>query len=171
MFEDNSYQARDIHNDLYEALQKSLELDYSNQRLADQEEASKKRRKRRDIPRTPPGFLPSQPAPLPPLAGASGASSNKAPSSSKTTASVSQSMAWTTSYTRYESAGVFGTHELSPTDYLMQDDSIPEEQVLLSDDEDSKNDHQPTADVRKDWWKPLPEEERPATPEPAWTIL
>ncbi|GJT02484.1 hypothetical protein Tco_0823653 [Tanacetum coccineum] len=35
---------------------------------------------------------------------------------------------------------------------------------------DSENDHQPKADVRKDWWKPLPEEERPATPEPAWTI-
>ncbi|GJT63027.1 hypothetical protein Tco_1006560 [Tanacetum coccineum] len=79
-------------------------------------------------------------------------------------------MAWTTSDTRYESDGVFGTQELSPTDYLMQDDSIPEEKVLLSDDEDSENDHQPKADVRKDWWKPLPEEERPATPEPAWTI-
>ncbi|GKB30590.1 hypothetical protein Tco_0869991 [Tanacetum coccineum] len=60
--------------------------------------------------------------------------------------------------------------ELSPTDYLMQDDSIPEEQVYLSDDEDSENDHQPKADSRKDWWKPLPEEERTATPEPAWSI-
>ncbi|GKB30629.1 hypothetical protein Tco_0870030 [Tanacetum coccineum] len=39
MFEDNSYKANDVHNDLYEAPQKSLELDYSNQRLADQEEA------------------------------------------------------------------------------------------------------------------------------------
>ncbi|GJS10976.1 hypothetical protein Tco_0367772 [Tanacetum coccineum] len=28
----------------------------------------------------------------------------------------------------------------------------------------------PKADTRKDWWKPLPEEERPATPEPAWII-
>ncbi|GJR14529.1 retrovirus-related pol polyprotein from transposon TNT 1-94 [Tanacetum coccineum] len=29
----------------------------------------------------------------------------------------------------------------------------------------------PKADIRKDWWKPLPEEEeRLATPEPAWTI-
>ncbi|GKG05040.1 hypothetical protein Tco_0315427, partial [Tanacetum coccineum] len=76
MFKENSYQAHDVHNDLYKALQKSLELDYTNQRLADQEEAS----------------------------------------------------------------GVFGTHTLSLTDYLMQDDSIPKEQVLLSDDEDSKND-------------------------------
>ncbi|GKG25540.1 hypothetical protein Tco_0398686, partial [Tanacetum coccineum] len=50
------------------------------------------------------------------------------------------------------------------------DDSIPEEQIHLSDDEDFENDHQLKADLRKDWWKPLPEEERPATPEPAWTI-
>ncbi|GJZ73511.1 hypothetical protein Tco_0637657, partial [Tanacetum coccineum] len=45
MFEDDSYKANNVHNDLYEALQKSLELDYSNQRLAEQEEARKKRRK------------------------------------------------------------------------------------------------------------------------------
>ncbi|GJX77543.1 hypothetical protein Tco_0324354 [Tanacetum coccineum] len=200
MFKDNSYQDHDVHNDLYEALKKSLELDYTNQRLADQEEARKKRRKRRNVTRTPPRSPPSQPPPLPPPAGASGApgtsgasgssqlppspppppststsgsahqQGKKALSSSKSAASASQSMAWTTSDTRYELAGVFGTHKLSPTDYQMQDDSIPEEQVLLSDDEDSENVHQPKANVRKDWWKPLPEEERPATPEPSWTI-
>ncbi|GKG38483.1 hypothetical protein Tco_0460195, partial [Tanacetum coccineum] len=36
--------------------------------------------------------------------------------------------------------------------------------------EDNGSDHLPKADMRKDWWKPLPEEERPTTPEPAWTI-
>ncbi|GJR39273.1 hypothetical protein Tco_1214957 [Tanacetum coccineum] len=200
MLEVHSYKAHTVHNDLYEALQKSLELDYSNQHLDDQEEARKKRQKRRDVPRTPPGSLPSQPPPPPPPAGAFGAlgtlgasgssqlpphphppstgrsgsaqqQGNKASSSSKKAASTSQFMAWTTSDTRYESAGVFGTHKLSPNDSLMQDDSILEEQVVLSDDEDSENDHQPKAGVRKDWWKPLPEEERPSTPEPAWTIL
>nr|GEU32513.1 hypothetical protein [Tanacetum cinerariifolium] len=35
---------------------------------------------------------------------------------------------------------------------------------------DTKNDHLPNADTKKDWWKPLSKEERPATPEPAWTI-
>ncbi|GJT44376.1 hypothetical protein Tco_0953091 [Tanacetum coccineum] len=169
MFEDDSYKAHTIHNDLYEALQKSLELDYSNQRLADQEEARKKRRKRRDVPRTPPGSPPSPPPPPPPPAGASGApgtsgasgssqlpppppppstgtsgaaqqQGSKAPSSSKTAASASQSMAWTTSDTRFESTDFTAAQELSPTDSLMQDDSIPDEQ------------------------------ERPATPEPAWTI-
>ncbi|GKC06174.1 hypothetical protein Tco_0997784, partial [Tanacetum coccineum] len=133
---------------------KSLELDYTNQRLADQEEARKKRRKRRDVPRTPPGSPPSQPPPLPPPAGAFGApgtswtlgssqlpppppppstgtsgsvqqQGNKAPSSSKSAASTSQSMAWTISDARYESPGVFRTHELSLSDYPMHDDSIP----------------------------------------------
>ncbi|GJX89498.1 hypothetical protein Tco_0341512 [Tanacetum coccineum] len=59
MFKDNSYKAHDVHNDLYKALQKSLELDYSNQRLADQEEARKMKRKRRESPRTPLGSPPS----------------------------------------------------------------------------------------------------------------
>ncbi|GJW20985.1 retrovirus-related pol polyprotein from transposon TNT 1-94 [Tanacetum coccineum] len=199
MFEDNSYKAHEVHNDLYEALQKSLELDYSNQRLADQEEARKKKRKKHAAPRTPSGSPPSPPPPPPPPAGASGAlgisgasgssqlpppppppstgtsgsaqqQGSKAPSSSKPAASTHQSMAWTTSDTRFESTGFTVAQELSPTDSLMQDDSIPDEQVHLSDDEDSGNDHLPKADSRQDWWKPLPEEERPATPEPAWTI-
>ncbi|GJR27392.1 retrovirus-related pol polyprotein from transposon TNT 1-94 [Tanacetum coccineum] len=79
-------------------------------------------------------------------------------------------MAWTTSDTRYESADAYETQELSPNDSLMQDDSVPEEQVHLSNDEDSENDHQSKADSRKGWWKPLPEKERPVTPEPTWTI-
>ncbi|GJV51583.1 hypothetical protein Tco_1447324 [Tanacetum coccineum] len=200
MFEDDSYKANNVHKDLYEALQKSLELDYSNQRLADQEEARKKRRKRRNAPRSPLGSPPSQPPPPPPqpdasgapgTSGASGSSQlpppppppstgtsgstpqqgREAPSSSKTTTSAQQSMAWTTSDTRYESTGIAGVQELSPSDDLMHDDSAPDEQVHVSDDQDSGNDHTPAAaDSRKDWWKPLPEEERPATPEPAWTI-
>ncbi|GJY92790.1 retrovirus-related pol polyprotein from transposon TNT 1-94 [Tanacetum coccineum] len=199
MFEDNSYKAHEVHNDLYEALQKSLELDYSNQRLADQEEARKKKRKKRAAPRTPSGSLPSPPPPPPPLAGASGApgisgtsrssqlpppplppstgtsgsaqqQGSKAPSSSKPAASTHQSMAWTTSDTRFESTGFMATQELSLTDSLMQDDSIPDKHVHLSDDEDSRNDHLPKAESRQDWWKPLLEEERPATSEPAWTI-
>ncbi|GKG43864.1 hypothetical protein Tco_0482957, partial [Tanacetum coccineum] len=76
MFKDNSYQAHEVHNDLYEALQKSLELDYSNQRLVDQEEAHKKKRKKRAAPRTPSGSSPSLLPPPPPPAGASGTPSN-----------------------------------------------------------------------------------------------
>ncbi|GKD83690.1 hypothetical protein Tco_1350529 [Tanacetum coccineum] len=71
MFEDNTYKTHEVHNDLYEALQKSVELDYSNQHLADQEEASKKKRRRRESPRTPPGSPLTQPPPPSPLVGAS----------------------------------------------------------------------------------------------------
>ncbi|GKC51967.1 retrovirus-related pol polyprotein from transposon TNT 1-94 [Tanacetum coccineum] len=133
MFEDNSYKAQDVHNDLYEALQKSLE--------------------------TPSGSPPLQPPPPPLLAdasgtpGTSGASrfsqlppppphpstgtsgsaqqqGNKALSSSKTAASTSQSMAWTTSDTRYKSAGVSRAQELSPTDSLIcHSPVVPDEGV------------------------------------------
>nr|GEV14838.1 hypothetical protein [Tanacetum cinerariifolium] len=96
--------------------------------------------------------------------------SSKALSSSKSAASAPQSMAWTTSETRYKSSGIYRTQELSHTDSMIQDDFIPNEYVHLSNDEDSRNDHLPKADSRKDWWKPLPEEERPTNPEPAWTI-
>ncbi|GKF20037.1 hypothetical protein Tco_0068675 [Tanacetum coccineum] len=168
MFEDDSYKANNVHNDLYEALQKSLELDYSNQRLAEQEEARKKRRKRRDAPRSPPGSPPSQPPPPPPpppptgasgavgTLGASGSSQlplplpplstgtsgstlqqgRDVPSSSKTIATAQQSMAWTTSDTRYESTGIVRALELSPSDDLMHNDFAPDEQVQVSDDQD-----------------------------------
>ncbi|GJX68957.1 hypothetical protein Tco_0304684 [Tanacetum coccineum] len=58
---------------------------------------------------------------------------NKAPSLSKIAASASQSMAWMTSDTQYESADIHGAQELSLTDYLMQDDSIPEEQFQIEE--------------------------------------
>ncbi|GJR44101.1 hypothetical protein Tco_1312204 [Tanacetum coccineum] len=164
MFEDDSYKANNVHKDLYEALQKSLELDYSNQRLADQEEAHKKRRKRRDAPRSPPGSPPSQPPHPPPPAGASGApGTSGALGSSQLLPPPPPSSIGTSGSTSQQGREV-------PND-LIHDDSAPDEQVQVSDDQDSENDHTPTAvDLRKDWWKPLPEEERPATPEPAWTI-
>nr|GEV53528.1 hypothetical protein [Tanacetum cinerariifolium] len=199
MFEDKSSEAHEDYKKLYDALKKSLERDYSDQILSNLEEARQKKRKRRDVPRTPSGSPPPQPPPshpptsasgAPGTSGASGSSQlpppppppsngtsgsaqqqcSKASSSSKSAASTPQSMAWTTSDTRYESAGLSGTQELSPTDSLILDDSIPDEKIHLSDDVDSGNDHLPTVDSRKDWWKPLPVEERPATPKPTWTI-
>nr|GEW59132.1 reverse transcriptase domain-containing protein [Tanacetum cinerariifolium] len=82
--------------------------------------------------------------PLPPPStgtfGSAQQQGSKALSLSKSAASAPQSMAWTTSYTRYKSPGVSGTQELSPTDSLIQNDPI------------------------------LNEQERPATLKPAWTI-
>nr|GEU59446.1 hypothetical protein [Tanacetum cinerariifolium] len=115
--------------------------------------------------------LPSPPPP--PSAGTLGSAQqqgSKALSSSKTVATTLQSLAWTTSNTRYESICVYAGQESSFTDSMMNDDSIPNKQVQLSNDEDTGNDHLPKADTRNDWWKTLPEEERPATLEHAWII-
>ncbi|GJZ45998.1 retrovirus-related pol polyprotein from transposon TNT 1-94 [Tanacetum coccineum] len=153
MFEDNTYMTHEVHNDLYEALQKSVELglySISNDSWLCNK-ARKKKRKRRESTRTPPGSLPTQPPPpagasgAPGTSGASGSSQlplpppppsigtsgyaqqqgSQAPSSSKTVASASQSMAWTTSDTQYESADIPGAQEfISQLTILMQDDSF-----------------------------------------------
>nr|GFC08194.1 hypothetical protein [Tanacetum cinerariifolium] len=52
----------------------------------------------------------------------------------------------------------------------MDEDMASDEQVQSSDDEDIGSAHIPKLNLRRDWWKPL-EEERPATPELAWSIL
>nr|GEU74116.1 hypothetical protein [Tanacetum cinerariifolium] len=85
MFKDNSYEAPDDHKNLYEALQKSLDRNYSNQLLANLDEARRKKRMKCNLPRTPYG---------------------EDLSSSKFAASTPQSMAWTTSDTRYKAADV-----------------------------------------------------------------
>nr|GEY53361.1 hypothetical protein [Tanacetum cinerariifolium] len=51
----------------------------------------------------------------------------------------------------------------------MDDDMAPDVQVHSSGDEDIGNAHIPNVNLRQDWWKPL-EEDRPATPEPSWSI-
>nr|GEV95453.1 hypothetical protein [Tanacetum cinerariifolium] len=73
MFKSKTYEAHEDHKKLYDALEKSLERDYSDQLLSDLEKARYKKRKRRDVPRTPSGSPLPQPPPPPPPAGASGA--------------------------------------------------------------------------------------------------
>nr|GEV47468.1 urease isoform X1 [Tanacetum cinerariifolium] len=140
MFESKSYEAHEDQQKLYDALKKSMERDYSDQLQPDLDEARQKKRKRRDVPRTPSGSPPPQPPCPPPPAGASGApgtsgasgssqlpsptlhpstgtfgstqqQGSEALSSFKSAASAPYSMAWTTSDTRYESDGIFGTQE------------------------------------------------------------
>nr|GEX71294.1 hypothetical protein [Tanacetum cinerariifolium] len=140
MFEDKSYEAHEDYKKLYDALKKSLDRDYSDQLLSDLEEACQKKRKRRDIPRTPFGSPPPQPPPPPPLAGASSnPGTSGASGSSQLPLTPPPSSASTSGFAQQQGSS-------------------------------SKIDHLPTADSRKGWWKPLPVEERPATPKPAWTI-
>ncbi|GKB64324.1 hypothetical protein Tco_0920510 [Tanacetum coccineum] len=169
--EERSYKTyKDLKN-FYEALEKSIDCDHSDHIQADLAKA-----RAFGAPGTSGASgssqLPLHPHP-PPFTDTNRGNpqqSSRALSPSKTTASTQQSLAWTTSDTRYELATFTTTHETSPKDNLINDDSIPDKKVQLSDDEDTGNDHLPKADMRKDWWKPLTKEERPATPEPSWTI-
>ncbi|GKD99605.1 hypothetical protein Tco_1387589 [Tanacetum coccineum] len=156
MFEDNSYEAHEVYTNLFDALEKSIERDHSDQLLSDLDEARRKKRKRRASPKTPLGSLPSQPPPPPPPAGAFGApgtsgasrstqlpppppptgasgsapqQGSKAPSSSMAMASTLKSIAWNTSDIRYESTGVSADQDSSPTKSLLHDDSTPDEQA------------------------------------------
>nr|GFA58084.1 hypothetical protein [Tanacetum cinerariifolium] len=61
------------------------------------------------------------------------------------------------------------TISLTLADLQMDEDMAPDEQAQSSDDEDIGSAHIPKVNLRQDWWKPL-EEERTATPEPAWSI-
>ncbi|GJY27465.1 hypothetical protein Tco_0403232 [Tanacetum coccineum] len=184
MWESNSYQAHKDHKMLYEALDKSMARDHTDQLLTDLAKAQRKKKKRHNSPKTPPGSPPYQPPPPPPPAGLSGtpgasgsshlppppsthqsdqSTSTDASSSSKT-AALAEYMAWTTTDTRLKPSFLSIPEELH-----MDDDTTPDEQVQSSGDEDIGHDHIPTVNLRLNWWKPLTED-RPATPEPAWSI-
>ncbi|GJW56178.1 hypothetical protein Tco_0102909 [Tanacetum coccineum] len=74
MWESKSYQTHEDHMMLYEALEKSMARDNSNQLLSNLAKARKKKKKGQGLPKTPPGSLPHPPPPPPPPAGPSGTS-------------------------------------------------------------------------------------------------
>nr|GFB36099.1 hypothetical protein [Tanacetum cinerariifolium] len=151
MWETNSYKAHEDHMMIYEALEKSVNRDHIDELLKDLAEA-RKEKKRRDLPKMPPGSPPHQTPPPPPPAGPSGT---------------------------LGSLGASGSSQVPPPpppplstnqeDLHMDDDMAPDAQVHSSDDEDIRNAHILKVNLRQDWWKPI-EEDKPATPEPAWSI-
>ncbi|GJU78258.1 hypothetical protein Tco_1275328 [Tanacetum coccineum] len=151
MWETKSYEAHEDHKKLYEALEKSMDRDHSEQLLTDLAEARRKKKRRHESPKTPLGSPPHQAPPPPPPAGLS-----------RTLGASSAS----------------GSSQLPPPppppstnqNLYMDADSAPDEQVHSSDDEDIGNDHIPKVNLKQDWWKPLSEKGKPATPEPAWSI-
>nr|GFA54167.1 hypothetical protein [Tanacetum cinerariifolium] len=68
MWETNSYKAHEDHMMLYEALDKSMNRNHTEELLKDPAEARKNNKKRRDSPKMPPGSPPHQPPPPPPPA-------------------------------------------------------------------------------------------------------
>ncbi|GKA73434.1 hypothetical protein Tco_0779736 [Tanacetum coccineum] len=190
MLEENYDKGHADHRITYEALQDSISHDESEDFDVDKAQEETKKKSKQDSPNTPPGSPPSPPPPPPPPSGASGASgtigasdsaqappppppsssthqggqstSTAAPSSSKTSASTEYS-AWTTTDTRIKPSVT-----TIPDDLFMNDETTADEQAISNDDEVGR-DHIPTVNLRQNWWKPLTED-RPTTPEPAWTI-
>nr|GEW07742.1 hypothetical protein [Tanacetum cinerariifolium] len=72
IWETNSYKTHEDHMMLYEALEKSMNCDHTEELLKDMAEARKKKKKSHDLPNTPPGSPPHQPPPPLPPAGPSG---------------------------------------------------------------------------------------------------
>ncbi|GJT54970.1 hypothetical protein Tco_0990024 [Tanacetum coccineum] len=187
MLEENYDKGHANHRVAYEALQDSIRRDEVEDFDVDKAQEETKKKSKQDSPNTPPGSPPSPPPPPPPPSGASGttgasdsaqappppppsssthqgdqSTSTAAPSSSKTAASAEYS-AWTTTDTRVKPSST-----TIPDDLYMDDETTADEQAVSSDDEVGR-DHIPTVNLRQSWWKPLTED-RPATPEPAWTI-
>nr|GEZ86102.1 hypothetical protein [Tanacetum cinerariifolium]GEZ88846.1 hypothetical protein [Tanacetum cinerariifolium] len=137
MWETNSYEAHKDHMMLYEALEKSINRDHTDELLKDLAEARRKKKKRRDSPKMPPGSPPHQPPPPSPPA---------APSSSKT-AALAEYTAWTTTDTRLRPSV-----SSIPEDLHMDDDMALDAQVHSSDDEDIGNAHIPKVNLQEDCW-------------------
>nr|GEV11760.1 E-beta-farnesene synthase [Tanacetum cinerariifolium] len=111
-------------------------------------------------------FGSSQLPPPPPPSSTSQSDQSKstaALSSSKTTASAEYT-AWMTTDTRLRTSV-----SLIPKDLHMDNDTVLDEQVHSSDDEDIENAHIPKVNLQQDWLKPL-EEDIPAAPESIWSI-
>nr|GEV01790.1 hypothetical protein [Tanacetum cinerariifolium] len=121
-------------------LYKLENLNITHHRDYSNQAAHQMKRKRRNLPRTIFGSPPPQPPPPPPLAEVSEAPGSAQQQGIKALTS-SKSMATT-------------PHSMAWTISYIRYES-----TSIS-----------AEDTIKDWWKPLPEEERPTTPEPAWTI-
>nr|GEV33013.1 hypothetical protein [Tanacetum cinerariifolium] len=104
------------------------------------------------------------PPPPPPSTSQSDQSKSTTASSFSKIATSAEYTAWMTTNTRLRPSV-----SLIHKDLHIDDDTAPDEQVHSSDDEDIMNAHIPKVNLQKDWWKPL-EEDKPATPKPAWSI-
>nr|GEX10996.1 hypothetical protein [Tanacetum cinerariifolium] len=140
IWEINSYKAHEDHMMLYKALEKSMNRDHTDELLKDLDKARKKKKKRRPSGTSGSPRASRSSQALPPPPPPPSTNQEGQPSVSST-----------------------------PEDLHMDDYMAPDAQVYSSDDEDIRNAHISKVNLRQDWWKPL-EEDRPATPKPAWFI-
>nr|GEW57863.1 reverse transcriptase domain-containing protein [Tanacetum cinerariifolium] len=148
--ESDSYKSHEDHMQLFEALEKSMNRDHSEELAQDLAETRKKKKKSRESPKMPPGSPSHQPPPHPSPAGPSGASG--APRASRL-AQMPPSPPPTSS-TNQESPSKGST----APNLEMDEDMAPDEQAQSSDDEDIRSAHIPMVNLRQGWWKPFEEE-------------
>ncbi|GKB16912.1 hypothetical protein Tco_0850835, partial [Tanacetum coccineum] len=157
MFESGTYKSLPEHIALYEALEASMARAQRDEFLAKKDKSRKRRRDDQDPPPPPPDSDLSKRRRHD--TGASGSSQPPAP----------QSSAWKKSDTRdapsSSSKQQSGPHDEQP----VEDIPIPDS-ANISDSEDTGSAHLPHVKPRPEWLKPIPEDDRPATPEPAWVI-
>nr|GEY96539.1 E-beta-farnesene synthase [Tanacetum cinerariifolium] len=126
MWEPDSFKSHEDHMQLYEALEKSMNRDHSEELAKDLAEACKKKKKSRESSKTPPGSPPHQPPPPPPPAGPSGVSrSSRASGSSQVPPPPPP------------------PPSANQEDLQMDEDMAPDEQAQSSDDEDIERAHIP----------------------------
>ncbi|GKB43890.1 hypothetical protein Tco_0888832 [Tanacetum coccineum] len=165
MLEENYDKGHEDHKMAFEALQKSIICDESEQFDADKaEERTKKKRASGPTGTSNSAQDPPPPPPSSTTNQGDQSHSSAAPGSSKTVA-LTAYIAWTTATSRLKPAA-----SSIPEDVLMHEESDFEAQDMGSDDEDRGSRHIPKVSLNQEWFKPLSEEERPATPEPAWSI-
>nr|GEU55262.1 retrotransposon-related protein [Tanacetum cinerariifolium] len=162
IWETKSYKSHEDHMQLFEALEKSMNRDHSEELAQDLAEARKKKKKSRESPKTPPGSPPHQPPPPPPPVGPSGALGALGASR---LSHVPPPPPLPSSTNQESPPSIL----LTPANLEMDEDMALDEQAQSSNDKDIRSAYIPKVNLRQDWWKPF-EEERPATPVPAWSI-
>nr|GEY87576.1 monodehydroascorbate reductase [Tanacetum cinerariifolium] len=179
MWETDSYKSHEVHMQLFEALEKSINLDQSEEVAYDLAEVRKKRKKGRESPKTPPGLPSHQPPPHPPPAGPSGTSGAPRASGSQvipppppptstnqdssSTGSAAPSLAKTAATTKHQAWLMLDVTlkplvSLTPEDIDMDEAMGPDEQAQLSNEKDIRSARIPTVNLRQGWWKPFEEE-------------
>nr|GEU76410.1 hypothetical protein [Tanacetum cinerariifolium] len=131
MWETKSYKSHEDHMQLFEALDKSMKRDHSEEFAQDLAEECKKKKKIREALGAPGASGSSQvPPPLPPPSSTNQESRSKgshAPTSSKIAASV-EYQAWTMTDIRF-----MPSISLTPIDVEMDEDMGPDEQEYVDD--------------------------------------
>ncbi|GJV69956.1 hypothetical protein Tco_1485465 [Tanacetum coccineum] len=157
MFESGTYKSLPEHIVLYEALEASMARAQREKFLAEKDKSRKRRRNDQDLP-PPPSYLDLSKRRRHDT-GTSGSSLPQAP----------QSSAWKKSDTRDAPSSSSKKQSGPNVEQPVEDIPIPYS-ANISDLEDTDSAHLPKIKQMPEWLKPIPNDKRPATPEPAWVI-